>query len=148
MFLWTWWKTCSSIIMTDVLPRWHCVNSHLNAPEQQTIRILWTSADDQSTSSRWPKLTLLNPEDAGSVFILNNCFESTFQMSNFNGLLYNKIKTFLLWRFNVRVLFQFQNDVSADTWFMSYNPVFMRVFFFSFIKLVSVCLCCDSERVW
>jgi len=43
---------CVSKIIADVFPPWHCVNTHLNLPEQQTdktfafIEVL-TLADDQ-----------------------------------------------------------------------------------------------------
>jgi len=47
-----------SEIIADVLPPWHCVNTHLNAPDQQTAKTsafmeALTPADDQLIKSIW-----------------------------------------------------------------------------------------------
>ena len=45
-------NNCFSTIIADGLPPWHCVNTHLNAPDQQTAKTsafieVVTLADDQ-----------------------------------------------------------------------------------------------------
>ena len=51
-------NSCFSKIIADVFPHWHCVNTHLNAPDQQTgktsafIEVL-TLTDDQLIKCIW-----------------------------------------------------------------------------------------------
>jgi len=51
-------NNCFSKIVADVFPPWHCVNTHLNAPDQQTDKT-WafieelTPADDQFIKCIW-----------------------------------------------------------------------------------------------
>ena len=45
-------NNCFSMIIADVFPPWHCVDTHLNAPDQQTTKTLTfieeiSLADDQ-----------------------------------------------------------------------------------------------------
>ena len=51
-------NNCFSMIIADVFPPWHCVNTYLNAPDQQIAKTLAflkvvTLADDQLLKGIW-----------------------------------------------------------------------------------------------
>ena len=72
-------NSCFSRITADAFPPWHCVNTHLNAPDQQTdktsaFREVLTLTDDQLISALisriWMLLILLIPVEAVRVHLV------------------------------------------------------------------------------
>ena len=66
-------NNCVSTIIADIFPPWHCVNTHLNVPDQQTAKTLASieviTLADQFLKSTWLLLSLLIPMEAVRVYL-------------------------------------------------------------------------------
>jgi len=80
-------NNCFSEIIADVFPPWHCVKTHLNAPEQETARMsdfkkLLTLGNVKLIKYIWLLLNLFFPMEAVRVYLVFHsvplCFDLFF----------------------------------------------------------------------
>jgi len=76
---WPYNNCCFSKIIADVFPPGHCINSHLNAPDQQTHICWWSVNQLYLISGSWWLFTFI-PVEAVSVYLSFSQTTSAFWM--------------------------------------------------------------------
>jgi len=93
-------NNCFSKIIVDVFPPWHCVNTHLKAPEQQTANSAhtcwWSINQMHSINKSWMQLTFLIPIKVVMAYVVFDTLLLHFvwvleKIDNYSGVIFHML---------------------------------------------------------